>query len=143
MLISGSVDGRVNLCDLDSEEKKVYKCQNCQDRKIPIGKIVTSDYGIGAVIDIEGNCRFYDLIRLRKMCKISSKTNSVKGEPTWRMFPEPTICTNSETLLGVIQGTESADISTAKEHNEPTTSGGAASPDMEETGPVKMEHLTE
>lgn len=103
VLISGSVDGRVNLCDLDSEDnKKVYKCQNCQDRKIPIAKIVTSDYGIGAVVDIEGNCRFYDLIRLRKMCKISSKTNSVKGETTFRLFPEPTICTNSEALLGVI-----------------------------------------
>ena len=57
------------------------------------------------------------------------------------MFPEPTICTNSETLLGVIQGTESADISTAKEHNEITS--GAASPDLEETGPVRIEHLTE
>ena len=52
------------------------------------------------------------------------------------MFPEPSICANSETLLGVIQGTESVDISMAKEHNENTISGGAASPDMEETGPV-------
>ena len=26
VLISGSVDGRVNLCDLDSEDRKVYKC---------------------------------------------------------------------------------------------------------------------
>ena len=29
ILISGSVDGRVNLSDLDAEDgKKVYKCQN-------------------------------------------------------------------------------------------------------------------
>lgn len=29
VLISGSIDGRVNLCDLDSEnQEKVYKCQN-------------------------------------------------------------------------------------------------------------------
>ena len=126
VLISGSVDGRVNLCDLDSEERKVYKCQNCQDRKIPIGKIVTSDYGIGAVIDIEGNTRFYDLIRLRKMCKISAKTKSVKGQPTWRMFPEPVVCTNSEALLGVIQGTTKIEI--MRETIEATASN--ATPEM-------------
>lgn len=29
VLISGSIDGRVNLCDLDSaDQKRVYKCQN-------------------------------------------------------------------------------------------------------------------
>jgi len=29
VLISGSIDGRVNLCDLDSEnQENVYKCQN-------------------------------------------------------------------------------------------------------------------
>ena len=78
ILISGSIDGRVNLCDLDSEnQSKIYKCQNCQDRKIPIAKIVTSDYGISTVLDIEGNCRFYDMIRLRKLCKISGKTSYV------------------------------------------------------------------
>jgi hypothetical protein len=49
------------------------KCQNCQDRRIPIAKaFASSDYGIGAVVDIEGNCRFYDLIRFRKMAKVSS-----------------------------------------------------------------------
>ena len=76
------------------------------------------------------------------MCKISSKTNSVKGDATWRMFPEPTICTNTEALLGVIQGTESADIAISKEQAE-ITSGGAVSPDMEETGPIQVERLTE
>ena len=30
VLVSGSVDGKVNLCDLDSDDqKRVYKCQNC------------------------------------------------------------------------------------------------------------------
>jgi hypothetical protein len=42
------------------------------DRKIPVAKIIVSDFGIGAAVDIEGNCRFYDLVRLRKMCKVSS-----------------------------------------------------------------------
>lgn len=29
VLVSGSVDGRVNLCDLDSDnQSKIYKCQN-------------------------------------------------------------------------------------------------------------------
>ena len=75
-LISGSVDGRVNLTDLEidseTDTRKILKCQNCQDRRIPVAKVISSDYGIGAAVDIEGNCRFYDLIRLRKMAKISS-----------------------------------------------------------------------
>ena len=74
VLVSGSVDGRVNLCDLDSDnQSKIYKCQNLQDRKIPIAKVVCSEFGIATVLDIEGNCRLYDLIRLRKLCKISCR----------------------------------------------------------------------
>ena len=34
---------------------------------------------MGIVLDIEGNCRFYDLIRLRKMAKITTSSNSVKS----------------------------------------------------------------
>lgn len=78
-IISGSIDGRVNVCDLETAEstagdaeKKILRCQNCQDRKIPIARIVASDFGIGAAVDIEGNCRFYDLVRCRKIAKISS-----------------------------------------------------------------------
>ncbi len=53
VLISGSVDGRVNLCDLDSEnQEKIYKCQNVQDVKIPIISVLASDFGIGLAIDI-------------------------------------------------------------------------------------------
>ena len=90
--------------------------------------------GIGAVVDIEGNCRFYDLIRLRKMCKISAKTKSVKGEITWRMFPDPVICTNSEALLGVIQGTDKVEI--MREPVEPT--GSSATPDMTPANSCEM-----
>jgi len=75
VLVSGSVDGRVNLCDLDSDnQSRIYKCQNVQDRKIPVSKIVTSDYGVAIAVDIEGNCRVYDMIRLRKLCKISCRS---------------------------------------------------------------------
>ena len=151
VLISGSVDGRVNLIDLDAEGAKAYKCQNQQDRKIPIGKIVTSDYGIGAVVDIEGNCRFYDLIRLRKMCKISCKTGSVKGDPTWRMFPDPAICSNSEALLGVIQGSNNADIVFEKAKPEEEVpakpskdaKGATATPDIDTMEPKEIDYLTE
>jgi hypothetical protein len=39
---------------------------------VPVVKVETSnDMAIGMAIDIEGNCRFYDLIRFRKMAKIS------------------------------------------------------------------------
>lgn len=38
-----------------------------------MAKVETSnDMAIGMALDIEGNCRFYDLIRFRKMAKISS-----------------------------------------------------------------------
>ena len=82
VLISGSVDGRVNVSELEppmgddgqvlQQPPKILKCQNCQDRKIPVARIIVSDFGIGAAVDIEGNCRFYDMIRLRKLCKVSS-----------------------------------------------------------------------
>lgn len=43
------------------------------DRKVPIAKVETSnDLAIGMALDIEGHCRFYDLIRFKKMAKISS-----------------------------------------------------------------------
>ena len=43
------------------------------DRKVPVVKVETSsDMAIGMAVDIEGNCRFYDLIRFKKMAKISS-----------------------------------------------------------------------
>ena len=43
------------------------------DRKVPVTRVETSnDMAIGMAVDIEGNCRFYDLIRFRKMAKISS-----------------------------------------------------------------------
>ena len=65
-----------------------------QDRKIPIVKIATSEYGIATVLDIEGNCRLYDMIRLRKLCKISCKSTQqgAKAAATsWRMLPYATL----------------------------------------------------
>lgn len=79
VLISGSVDGRVNISDLENLDRKksnvnirFQKMQNVMDRKIPISRCETStDFGIGMAMDIEGNVRFYDLIRFKKMAKIS------------------------------------------------------------------------
>lgn len=43
------------------------------DRKIPVACIRTSpEFGIGMAVDIEGNCRFYDLTRYRKFSKLSA-----------------------------------------------------------------------
>ena len=43
------------------------------DRKIPVACIRTSpEFGIGMAVDIEGNCRFYDLTRYKKFAKVSS-----------------------------------------------------------------------
>jgi hypothetical protein len=51
--------------------------------------VLSSDFGIGLAIDIEGNCRFYDLIRLKKLAKITARTNSGLNIPggSWRMLP--------------------------------------------------------
>lgn len=81
-LISGSIDGRVNISDIENLNKKksgsnvskirFSKCQNCQNRRIPIARVETcNDFAIGMAVDIEGNCRFYDLIRFKKMAKIN------------------------------------------------------------------------
>ena len=50
-----------------------------QDEKIPIASVQASDFGIGVALDIEGNCRFYDLIRLRKLAKIGARVNSASN----------------------------------------------------------------
>ena len=47
-----------------------------QDEKIPIASVQASDFGIWVAQYIEGNCRFYDLIRLRKLAKIGARVNS-------------------------------------------------------------------
>ena len=112
-LISGSVDGRVNLTELEkdpeSDARKILKCQNCQDRRIPVAKVIASDYGIGAAVDIEGNCRFYDLIRLRKIAKISSlnqresEAKFMANTCRWKLLPLVTFEVTGESFLAVTQ----------------------------------------
>ena len=46
-----------------------------QDSKVPVATVLASDFGIGIAVDIEGNCRFYDLVRLKKLAKISAKAS--------------------------------------------------------------------
>ena len=36
---------------------------------------MASHYGIGIAVDVEGFCRFYDLVRLKKIAKISSSNS--------------------------------------------------------------------
>jgi len=59
---------------------------------------------VGVAIDIEGNCRFYDLIRLKKLSKISAKTSTGVNLPggSWRLIPSPVVCSTSEAFLGVV-----------------------------------------
>ena len=113
-IISGSTDGRVNVADLDSSDdkeadKKILRCQNCQDRKIPIAKVIASEYGIGAAVDIEGNCRFYDLVRCRKIAKMSSlnqresDTRFAVNTCKWRLLPGVAMEVTGESFLAVTQ----------------------------------------
>ncbi len=112
VLISGSIDGRVNLNDLEdeSENSKINRCQNCQDRRIPIAKAFASDYGVGIIVDIEGNCRFYDLIRFRKIAKLNSLNQRgdadarfIQHKCKWRLLPHITMDATSEAFLAISQ----------------------------------------
>ena len=35
--------------------------------------MTSAEYGIGMAVDIEGNCRFYDLHRYKKISKVSAQ----------------------------------------------------------------------
>lgn len=60
-----------------------------------MAKVLTSEYGIGMVVDIEGNCRFYDLLRFKKMAKVSpnSQRDTIvsKSCNKWRLMPGPAV----------------------------------------------------
>ena len=72
-----------------------------------MAKILSCDYGIAAVVDIEGNCRFYDLIRLRKMAKVSSLNQRDSdarfslNKCKWRMVPNVVLETTTDVFLAV------------------------------------------
>lgn len=115
-LISGSIDGRVNVSELEVEAdiqsggpRKVLRCQNCQDRRIPVAKVIASEFGIGAAVDIEGNCRLYDLVRQRKIAKVSSLNQReldarfAVNHCKWRLLPQVTFEVTGESLLAVTQ----------------------------------------
>ena len=65
-----------------------------------MAKVATSDYGIAMAVDIEGNARFYDLVRLKKIAKLSSSnTRDLDARFTqvgaarckWRLIPNITM----------------------------------------------------
>jgi hypothetical protein len=74
-----------------------------QDEKIPIASVQASDFGIWVAQYIEGNCRFYDLIRLRKLAKIGARVYSASNLPgsTWRFLPNPVLCATNDAFFGV------------------------------------------
>lgn len=82
-----------------------------QDRKIPVVKIVTSEYGVAVALDLEGNCRVYDMIRLRKICKISCRSlkKNSKERTSWRMLPQVDLLAVADAFMGSIQTDETAE----------------------------------
>lgn len=71
--------------------------------------MTSNDFGIGIVVDIEGNCRFYDLIRFRKMAKVSSLNSRdsdarfVKNNCKFRLVPNIAMEVTSDVFLAVTQ----------------------------------------
>ena len=118
-LISGSICGRVNISDLESldlqkanesiKNLKFSMCQNCQDRRIPVANVSVSDeFGMAIAIDIEGNCRFYDLHRFKKMAKVNAANiridddlNSV-GNAKFRMLDNVCLEMTNDSFIGII-----------------------------------------
>ena len=87
------------------------KCQNCQDRKIPIAKVdAAGDFGIGMAVDVEGNCRFYDLIRFKKMVKLSTsqaKIDNLKVLSTkFRLLQNQCVDMTQDAFFAVVQTPE-------------------------------------
>jgi hypothetical protein len=74
--------------------------------------VIASEYGIGAAVDIEGNCRFYDLVRCRKIAKISSLNQRESdarfavNNCRWRLLPSVTFEVTGESFLAVTQTPE-------------------------------------
>jgi hypothetical protein len=40
---------------------------------------VSDEFGIGMAIDVEGNCRFYDMLRFKKMAKLNVSQVRMEG----------------------------------------------------------------
>lgn len=79
------------------------------DHQIPIACVLTSEFGVGVAIDIEGNCRFYDFHRLRKLAKITAKANFGRGKAvpaSFRLMPKPVVVATPDTFLGLAQTDE-------------------------------------
>ena len=63
----------------------------------------SNDFPIGMVVDIEGNCRFYDLIRFKKLAKIKCAIPRVDGDVhKFKLMPHPMLMMTSDCFLGVV-----------------------------------------
>lgn len=78
------------------------------DRKIPVAMIHTSsEYGIGMAVDIEGNCRFYDLTRYKKFAKVSAIQTRVEdvrlGPSKFSMLFNSSLQMTNDAFVAVTQ----------------------------------------
>ena len=118
-ILSGSVCGRVNISDLENMQRqsvnstdqslRFFKCQNKMDRRIPVAHCsISNEFGLGMAIDVEGNCRFYDLLRFKKMAKINASGVRIEGEngtqTNFRLLENVCITMTNDSMLGIIQG---------------------------------------
>jgi len=68
---------------------------------------MTSEFGIGVAVDIEGNCRFFDLARQRKIAKVSSLNQResdarfVVNKCKWKLLPNVTFEVTGETFMAI------------------------------------------
>lgn len=82
-------------------------------------------------IDIEGNCRFYDLLRFKKMAKISSgqvRMEGITGTTKFRLLNNVCMEMTQDAMFGVIQGNKIFDDIERPLLNQSSTDNANASP---------------
>lgn len=80
--------------------------------------MLTCPFGVAISVDIEGNCRLYDLYRLKKISKLSS--NNLKDGSDirfivnlckWRLMPDILMDCSLDAFIGISQTPEAPAMS--------------------------------
>lgn len=103
-LVSGSVDGGLNLHKFNAKSGEPADCKKYQHIFKVMGnsitKIEVSELGLGFVMDNQGNFRGYDLYHFEKIMKLGTQ-GSYSKQSKFSMWPRPLISAGREQLVAV------------------------------------------
>ena len=99
-----------------------------QDRKIPVATVKCSqEFGISMAVDLEGNCRFYDMLRFKKIAKITTGNvrmdEVISAQTSFRLLPEICLEMVQDAFIGVIRGNKifKAEVAKSMQHSSQVT----------------------